>query len=239
MLSHLLEIRQRALIILMVFAVFFILFFFMAGDLFHAVVQPLISALPDGDSLIATQITSPVLTPVSLAANVAMLCTTPVALFHLWRFIAPGLYHNERHKLRGVIGISLVLFGMGVAFCFYLVLPFMFQFFAKAVPSGVKMMPDMTNAVEFITRMLLLFGLCFQVPLICLALVRLGWTDVIFLRQIRPYIIVAAFTLGMLLTPPDVLSQIMLALPLCLLYEFGILLAVWKGIAITSAEKLT
>jgi sec-independent protein translocase protein TatC len=237
MLSHLLEIRQRALIVLLVFAVFFILFFFMAGSLFHSLVKPLISALPYGDSLIATQITSSVLTPISLAANVAILCTTPVALFHLWRFTAPGLYHHERSKLRGVIGMSLLLFGLGVAFCFHLVLPFMFQFFAKALPPGVKMMPDMANALDFITRMLLLFGFCFQVPLICLTFVRLGWIDVIFLRQIRPYIIVAAFTLGMLLTPPDVLSQIMLALPLCLLYEFGILLAVWKGPEKVPAEK--
>lgn len=227
MLNHLLEIRQRALIVLGVFAGFFILFFIFASELFQTLVTPLVSALPIGDSLIATSITATVLTPVSLAGNVAMLVTTPIALFHLWRFAAPGLYHNERYRLRGVIFASMLLFCTGLIFCFYLVLPFMFQFFAKAVPLGVKMMPDMTNAMEFITRMLLLFGLCFQVPLVCLTLVRLQWIKIDVLRKIRPYVIVGAFIIGMLLTPPDVLSQVLLALPLCLLYELGILLAKW------------
>ncbi|HHF7347501.1 TPA: twin-arginine translocase subunit TatC [Legionella feeleii] len=225
MLSHLLELRKRALHIIITFFSFFLLFFFCANDLFHALISPLINALPKEYSLIATQITSPVLTPIKLAADAAMLCTAPFALLQLWCFVAPGLYRHERYNLRGALTGSLLLFVLGVLFCFYLVLPFMFQFFAKAVPLGVKFMPDMTYALDFITRMLLLFGFCFQVPLLCLTLVRLGWIDVHALKKVRPYVIVAAFTIGMLLTPPDVFSQIMLAVPLCLLYELGIILA--------------
>lgn len=228
MLDHLLEIRQRALIVLIMFAGFFILFFIFANELFQALVQPLVYALPMGDSLIATNITATVLTPISLAGDIAIISTTPVALFHLWRFVSPGLYQKERTHVRGIIVASLLLFCVGLAFCFYLVLPFMFQFFAKAVPAGVKMMPDMTNAMAFITRMLLLFGLCFQVPLVCLTLVRMQWVDIEALRKVRPYVIVMAFVVGMLLTPPDVLSQILLAVPLCLLYELGIILSKWS-----------
>lgn len=228
MLTHLIEIRQRALKILIVFSLFFVIFFIFAKELFHLLVMPLIYALPAENSLIATQITSAVLTPITLAANFALLCTAPFALLHLWRFVAPGLYQDERHKLSSFIFISVFLFAVGVLFCFYLVLPFMFQFFTHALPKGVKMMPDMANALEFITRMLLIFGICFQVPLICLSLVQMNWIDISALRQIRPYVIVAAFTIGMLLTPPDVLSQIALALPLCLLYELGIFFAYWQ-----------
>lgn len=228
MLSHLLELRKRALRVIIIFFSFFLLFFFCANDLFHAIISPLINALPKENSLIATQITSPVLTPIKLAADAAMLFTAPFALLQLWCFVAPGLYRYERYNLRGALMSSLLLFCLGVLFCFYLVLPFMFQFFAKAVPLGVKFMPDMTYALDFITRMLLLFGFCFQVPLLCLTLVRFGWIDIQVLKKVRPYIIVAAFTIGMLLTPPDVLSQIMLAVPLCLLYELGIILATYS-----------
>jgi len=184
-------------------------------------------ALPSQDSLIATQITSPLLTPIKLAADAAILGTAPFALLQAWRFASPGLYQHEKATIRwGIIG-SMLLYCAGVLFCFYLVLPFMLQFFVHAVPTGVRLMPDMTYAIDFITRMLLLFGLCFQVPLLCLLCVRLQLVQLTTLKTMRPYIIVAAFTLGMLLTPPDVLSQIMLAIPLCMLYETGIILAVF------------
>lgn len=225
MLTHLLELRRRALYILLCFSGLFLLFFFMAGDLFHALISPLLSALPNQDGLIATQITSPIVTPLKLAADAAMVLSTPFALYHLWRFISPGLHKNEQNQFRGAIVLSVLLFFCGVTFCFYLVLPFMFQFFAHALPKGVRFMPDMAYALDFITRMLLLFGLCFQIPLITLLLVRLKIIDVLTLKKIRPYIIVGAFITGMLLTPPDVFSQIMLALPLCLLYELGIILS--------------
>ena len=225
MLIHLIELRRRALSTLLWFTALFLLFFFMATDLFTLLVAPLLHSLPNQEGLIATQITSPVFTPLKLAADAAMLFSAPIALYHLWHFISPGLYKNEQEQLRGAIILSTLLFLFGVLFCFYLVLPFMFQFFAHALPKGVRLMPDMTNALDFITRMLLLFGLSFQVPLVCLILVRMNIIELMTLTKIRPYIIVGAFIIGMLLTPPDVFSQVMLALPLCLLYEVGIILA--------------
>jgi sec-independent protein translocase protein TatC len=229
MLTHLFELRRRSIYILLWFGSLFLLFFFLANDLFQALVSPLLKTLSKHEELIATQIGSPVFTPLKLAADAALLFSAPFALFQLWRFISPALYKNEQRTLRMALFLSLLLFVLGVLFCFYLVLPFMFQFFAHALPKGVHYMPDMTYALDFITRMLLLFGCCFQVPLICFMLVRLTIIDVSTLKKIRPYIIVAAFIIGMILTPPDVLSQIMLAVPLCLLYELGIILAVVKA----------
>lgn len=227
MLNHLLELRHRSLHILICFGLFFTLFFFLANDLFQAIISPLLHTLTDQEQLIATQITSPVFTPLKLAADVALLLTTPFALFHFWRFISPGLYKKEQNTLRATLILSLFLFLAGVFFCFYVVLPLMFQFFVHAIPKGVRYMPDMTYALDFITHMLLLFGLCFQVPLVCFVLVQLQVVDIATLKKMRPYVIVGAFIVGMLLTPPDVFSQIMLAVPLCLLYEIGIIFAVY------------
>lgn len=226
MLMHLLELRRRLLYVILMFAGSFILFFFFAPNLFHQLVSPLLEALPKSEPLIATQITTPLLIPIQLAADAAMLCTAPFALLQLWYFAAPGLYQRERYGFGCTLMGSLLLFCIGVLFCFYMVLPLMLKFFATAVPPGVRLMPDITYAVDFITRMLLLFGGCFQVPLLCLFLVYVKLITVATLRTIRPYIIVSSFILGMLLTPPDVLSQIMLAVPLCLLYELGIMLAI-------------
>jgi sec-independent protein translocase protein TatC len=207
------------------FIALFLLFFFFAPNLFHQLVAPLLHVLPAHDPLIATHITTPLLIPIKLAADAAILCTTPYALLQIWWFASPGLYQREQSTLRWAILGSILLFVMGVLFCFYVVLPFMLQFFAQAVPPGVRFMPDITYAVDFITRMLMLFGICFQVPLVCVFLVYLQLISVATLKRVRPYIIVAAFIIGMLLTPPDVLSQVMLAGPLCLLYELGIMLA--------------
>lgn len=227
MLIHLIELRHRTLCTLIWFGVLFLLFFFYANELFAALMHPLVKILPNHEGLIATRITAPVLTPLKLAGNAAMLFSAPCALYHLWRFMSPGLYQQEQKLLRSTLVLSFILFLAGVLFCYYLILPFMFQFFFHSLPKDVLFMPDMTNAMDFITRMLLLFGLCFQVPLICRVLVRSKIVDIMLLKKIRPYIIVSAFTIGMLLTPPDVLSQIMLALPLCVLYELGIIFAVF------------
>ncbi len=225
MLSHLIDCRRRLLQIVACFILLFIVFFFLAPHLFQLIIKPLLKTLPTPDSLIATQITTPLFTPIKLAMDAAIIGTTPFALIHIWYFVTPGLYRHERQQLRWTLISSVILFCTGVLFAFYLVLPFMFQFFTKALPIHVKFMPDMGNAVDFIMHMLLIFGLCFQVPLICLLSVRLQLVNITTLIGIRPYITVIAFIVGMLLTPPDVISQIMLAIPLCLLFELGILLA--------------
>lgn len=230
MLVHLIELRRRVIHSVVFYIGAFVIFFSLAPNLFYMLVSSLLAILPGQDSLVATQITAPLLTPIKLAADAALLCTMPYILLQTWLFAAPGLYRQERRAFGFAIVGSLALFFLGLLFGFYFVLPFMFEFFAHALPKGVRLLPDMAYAVDFITRMLLIFGLCFQVPLICLLLVRLQLLNITTLKMIRPYIIVAAFTIGMLLTPPDVLSQLMLAIPLCLLYEIGILLARWTSL---------
>lgn len=225
MLLHLIELRRRILRVLVVFIVLFLLFFFCAPYLFHQVVSPLLKILPLKGSLIATQITTPLFVPIQLAMDAAMFCTAPYALLQIWLFVAPGLYSGERRRLQWAMISSLILFLMGVLFCFYVVLPFMLNFFLNAVPDGVRLMPDITDAVDFITRMLLLFGFSFQIPLLCVLMVSIGLVSVSTLKIIRPYVIVIAFILGMILTPPDVFSQILMAVPLCMLYELGIVFA--------------
>lgn len=227
MLHYLLELRQRTLYVVLWFSALFVIFFFIAGDLYHVLVYPLSHLLSQQQSLIATNITSPVLTPINVAMDTALFLSIPFALYQLWRFISPGLYAQERHRIRGLMNISIGLFIMGVVFCYYLVLPLMFQLFISALPKQVRLMPDMASTVEFITHMLILFGLCFQIPVVCVLAICMRWASIHTLKKIRPYMIVLAFILGMLLTPPDVLSQIMLAIPLCLLYELGLIMAIY------------
>lgn len=236
MLNHLLELRQRAIQLCCCFGALFLILFYFSAELYSALVYPLLQQLPDHQGIVATRITSPVFTPIQLAVNTAMLCSTPIALFHLWRFISPGLYQTERHFLRGLLAVSFSLFLLGILFCYFFILPWMFQLFANSLPKGVRLMPDMAYTLDFITRMLLVFGLCFQVPLICLILVRLQWLSLSSLQEFRPYAIVSAFIIGMLLTPPDVLSQIMLAVPLCILYELGIVLVKLFPQSLTQAK---
>ena len=162
MLQSLLELRQRILAVLVFFCTLFILFFLGANPLFLFIIKPLQNALSPNSALIATQVTSTVLIPLTMAANASFLCTTPFALIQLWYFAAPGLYQREKRFFILVAGGSLLLFIIGIVFCFILVLPLMFQFFAQALPEGVKLMPDITSSTALITRMLWLFGISFQ-----------------------------------------------------------------------------
>ena len=223
MLFHLIELRKRILKVLVVFAGCFILLFLFANDLFQFIIGPLIKVLPEGSTVIATQVASPLITPIHLALNVAILLCTPYALFQTWMFISPGLYQEEKTPLKRFLGLGLLMFIIGAGFCFYIVLPFILKFFVNALPKGVQYFPDMNNVISFINQMIITFGLVFQLPLVCLAGVHLGWFSAKSLKLFRPYFIVSSFIIGMLLTPPDVLSQLLLALPMCLLYEIGIL----------------
>lgn len=221
----LVELRQRCIYVCLWFMLFFLIFFFVANELFYFLIRPLLIIKSAPTYLLATQITSPLVTPLGLAADASFLCTTPFALFQLWRFCKPGLYIKERLILRWVSFFSITLFFIGVAFCYYMILPWMLYYFANNVPKGVHYLPEISSAVDFITRMLLIFGICFQMPLVSWLLVKLGLLSYQQISNLRPYFIVSAFIIGMLLTPPDVLSQILLAIPLCFLFEFGLLLA--------------
>lgn len=224
-LSHYLyELRKRLIYTLYIYGTLLILFFFFAQDLFHLITLPVLKALPNKQPLIATNLTASFLTPINLAANLALVCTLPFGLLQIWQFIVPGLYAKERMSLQKIILLSVSLFCIGILFCFFIVLPILIHFFINSLPKEVQLLPDITLIVNFIIRILLLFGLCFQVPLICVFLAKINLLSYEAQKSFRPYAIVGAFIIGMLFTPPDILSQITLAIPLCLLYELGLLL---------------
>lgn len=223
--SLLIEIRKRVLHILVVFLGLCGLFFYFSAQIFHLYLLPLQHLLAVPHHLIATQITAPLITPLTMAVNLAVLTTIPYGLWQFWRFAAPALYRAERHTLGFVFSGSIGLFCVGILFGYFFILPFMFQCMIHAVPRDVVLLPDISSVTHFITGILIVFGLSFQIPLICILLVHMNWLRVEQYSALRPYIIVIAFTLGMLLTPPDVLSQILLAIPLWGLYESGVYLA--------------
>ena len=225
MLSHALELRQRLLRVLFFFILFFVLFFCFSQDVFRMVVAPLLEVLPTNSALISTQMTGPLFVPLRLAVDLALFCSILVLLVELWAFGAPGLYRRECVVWGLYCLISAVWFFLGALFCFYIILPFFFDLMIHASPRDVRFMPDISSVIEFIIQSLLVFGLCFQLPLVVVVMVRLQWVSLKTLSMIRPYVIVLAFVVGMLLTPPDVLSQIMLAVPFWMLYEVGVLCA--------------
>jgi len=188
--------------------------------------DPLLRFLPEGSSLIATQVTAPFLVPLKLTFFIALCISFPYVLYQLWRFIAPGLYAAERKNITPMICIGVVLFYLGLLFAYYVVLPLIFAFTVQSAPLGVQVMTDISAYLDFVLAILLAFGICFQTPLVIVGLSRLGIVNVATLKQKRPYIIVGAFIIGMLLTPPDIFSQTLLAIPLCLLFEVGIW---WAG----------
>jgi sec-independent protein translocase protein TatC len=181
--------------------------------------------LPASQHLIATHITTPIITPLSLAMNLALFGTCPYGIWQIWRFVAPALYPIERKKLSLLLTTSLALFGLGCLFCYVFILPCMFQCMIQAVPKEVLLLPDIGSVTNFTTEMFIIFGCSFQIPLLCLLLIHMNILSIEQCRSIRPYAIVAAFIIGMILTPPDVMAQILLALPLWGLYEAGILLS--------------
>jgi len=226
MLNHGLELRRRLFGVILFFSVCFVICFYYSQELLAILVHPLVAQLSDPhDALIITHVTAPLLAPLQLALDGAFLCTLPFVLLSSWRFISPGLYQNERHIFACLLITSLSLFVFGLLFCFYVVLPNLFYVIVHSRPEGVLLMPDMTESIGFIVYFLVLFGFCFQLPLLLVILVYTHLLTLSTLGQIRPYVIVAAFVVGMLLTPPDVLSQVMLAIPLCFLYELGIVLS--------------
>jgi len=219
------ELRKRLLKALFVFVCLFGLFFLCSGQMFHWYMLPLRHFLPAPHHMIATHITTPVVTPITMAGNVSLLFTTPYALWQLWCFTAPALYRTERRRWGWLLCGSMGLFGLGCLFCYVFILPFMFQCMIQAVPKEVLLLPDIQSVTHFITQMMILFGVSFQIPLVCFLLLHMKIISIAQCQAWRPYIIVTAFLLGMLLTPPDVMAQILLAIPLWGLYESGILLA--------------
>ncbi len=225
LLSHLREFRNRMLrIVVAVLGGFLVLYPF-RDTLYGWISGPLQEVLPEDASMIATQVASPFLIPMKLALVAAIFLTIPYILYQVWAFVAPGLYRHERRMVWPLLLSSTALFYLGAAFAYLVVFPIAFRFFAFVAPEGVRMMTDIREYLSFVLTMFFAFGAAFQVPIATILIVRTGLATKEDLAAKRPYVIVVAFVAGMMLTPPDVLSQVLLAVPVWLLYEVGILLA--------------
>lgn len=220
--AHLLELRSRLLRILVVILVVFAGLFTFANDIYNLVSIPLLQALPEGSQMIATDVASPFLTPFKLVLVGSIFIAIPYILGEFWGFIAPGLYSHEKRLLLPVLFSSIFLFYAGIAFAYFVVFPLMFNFFSAAGPIGVAYTPDISRFLDTVLKLFFAFGLAFEIPIATLILIHTGATSAQSLAQKRPYIIVACFVVGMLLTPPDPISQCLMALPMWLLFEIGI-----------------
>ncbi|MDQ6645656.1 MAG: twin-arginine translocase subunit TatC [Pseudomonadota bacterium] len=225
--SHLLELRTRLLKAMACVLLILLTLVPFANQLYTLLAAPLVSRLPQGAHLIATEVTSPFLTPLKLALFTALFISMPMILYQLWAFVSPGLYAKEKRLARPLLAASLILFYMGCAFAFFLVLPAAFRFLAAVTPQGVSMMTDITHYLDFVVLIFFAFGLCFEVPVAVVVLAVVGVVDLARLRSSRRYAIVGAFAIAAVITPPDITSMMMLAIPMCLLYELGILAVRW------------
>ena len=225
LISHLVELRDRLLRGILAILVIAVCLLPFANDLYLILSEPLLKHLPETSSMIATEVASPFLAPFKLTLTAAMMLAMPVLLYQLWAFIAPGLYQHERRIVFPLMFASTVLFILGVLFAYYAVFPLIFGFLTQAAPEGVAVMTDISHYLNFVLKMFFAFGLAFEVPIATLLLIWSGATTVESLKDKRPYVIVGAFVIGMMLTPPDVISQTLLALPMWLLFELGLLCA--------------
>lgn len=220
--SHLLELRDRLLRVVLAVLVLFLCLAPFANDLYTAVARPMVAALPEGATMIATQIASPFLTPFKLSLVAAIFLAMPYILFQAWGFIAPGLYQHERRLALPLVASSIVLFYLGMAFAYFIVFPLVFAFLTGVTPEGVQNAPDISYYLDFLLTLFFAFGIAFEVPIATILLVWAGIMTPDQLSGKRPYVIVGAFVIGMFLTPPDIISQTLLALPMWVLFELGV-----------------
>lgn len=224
LLSHLIELRSRLLIIAISVVVVFICMLPFSRDIFTVISDPLREVLP-GNAMIATAVASPLLTPFKLTFFAALFLVMPIVLFQVWTFIAPGLYKKEKRFAIPLFMTSMLLFYSGIAFAYFVVFPLMFGFFTSVAPEGVEVQTDIAQFLDFITTIVFAFGIAFEVPVATVLVVWAGLTDTKKLGKARPYVFLMAFVAGMFLTPPDIISQTLLAVPVYLLYELGIIMS--------------
>jgi len=236
LLEHVIELRSRILRTLLVVVVLFVPTYYFANDIYQFVAAPLLAHLPDQSSMIATEVASPFLTPFKLAIVTAIFAAIPFILHQAWSFVSPGLYLHEKRFALPLLVSSVSLFYAGVAFAYFLVFPIIFQFFASITPTGVLMMTDINRYLDFVLTMFFAFGFTFEIPIAVLLMVWTGVTTPDRLAAARPYVIVGCFVVAMLLTPPDLLSQLLLAIPMWMLYEIGIWIARLVGRRTAEAE---
>ena len=227
--SHLIELRTRLLRCIYVFVPIFLALVYFAGDLYDVLAYPMMQALPQGSKMIATGVVAPFFIPMKVAAMAAFMVALPYLLYQAWAFVAPGLYAHEKRFVLPLIISSTLLFFIGMAFCYFFVFKGVFAFIAKFAPVSITVAPDIENYFNFVLGMFLAFGLAFETPVVVVVLVRAGIVSIATLQEIRRYVIVGAFVVAAVVTPPDVASQLSLAIPLCLLYELGILFARFIG----------
>ena len=223
--SHLLELRSRLLKVIILFSVLSIIRIPVAAEIYSFVAEPLVATLPAGTSMIATGVASPFMAPIKLVLYVALLFTMPWLFIQLWMFISPGLYENEKSFTAPLMASTIILFFCGVSFAFFIVCPIIFKFFIGMAPSSIQVMTDINEYLGFIFKLVFAFGIAFEIPVATVLLVNSKIVTKTSLTKARPYLIVVFLIIGMLLTPPDIFSQLFLAFPMWLLFEIGILLS--------------
>lgn len=223
--SHLVELRFRLIRVLLVLFLGFLPCAFFARELYSFLAFPLLEKLPQGGQMIATEVVTPFFIPMKVALMVAFLVTLPHTLYQVWAFVAPGLYSHEKRLFLPLVFVSSLLFFTGMAFAYFAVLPLVFEFIVYFAPEGVAVMTDISEYLGFVLSMFLAFGITFEVPVFVLILIRTGLVSIEKMKSVRRFVLVGAFIIGAIFTPPDVMSQILLAVPLYLLYELGIILA--------------
>ena len=230
--SHLVELRQRLMRAVGVVLVLFLIFVFWpgAGAIYDFLAVPLMSALPEGSKMIATGVITPFMVPMKVTALAAFVVALPFVLYQAWAFVAPGLYEEEKRLALPLVVASTVLFVAGMAFCYYFVFRSVFAFIHDFAPKSITPAPDIDAYFSFVLTMFLAFGVTFEIPIVVILLVRMGIVTVEKLKDARPYVIVGAFVVAAVVTPPDVLSQFMLAVPMCILYEAGLFFARFVGV---------
>jgi sec-independent protein translocase protein TatC len=225
LIKHLIELRDRLLRAMLAIAIVFLPLFYFSQELYTLVAKPLMDSLPAGTSMIATDVTSPFLVPFKLTLYVSILLAMPLILHQAWAFISPGLYRHEKRFGLPLLASSIVLFYAGVAFAYFVVFPVLFGFFTAIAPEGVAVMTDISRYLDFVITLFIAFGVAFELPIAILLMVWSGVTTVESLKEKRPYVVVGCFVVGMLLTPPDIISQTLLAVPMWLLFEAGLMVA--------------
>ncbi len=224
LIAHLVELRNRLLKAVISVLVVFVCLVYFAQDLYHWLATPLLEAMPAGSQMIATDVASPFFAPFKLTMVISFFVAIPVVLYQVWGFIAPGLYKNEKRLIAPLLISSSLLFYAGIAFAYFVVFPIAFSFFTQIAPDDVVISTDISSYLNFVLKLFFAFGLSFEIPVAIVLMCWTGITDAQSLRAKRPYVIVGVFVLGMLLTPPDIISQTLLALPMWLLFEFGVII---------------
>jgi len=223
--SHLLELRSRLIKVIICLGVLFVAGIPFASEIYGFVASPLLTILPEGSSMIATQVTSPFMAPIKLVLFAALLVTMPYLFYEVWMFMSPGLYKNEKTFVAPLMATTIILFAAGIAFAYFIVCPIIFKFFIASAPNSIQIMTDISQYLNFVIKLVFAFGIAFEIPIATFLLVKSGIVKKELLIKSRPYLIILFFVIGMLLTPPDIFSQLFLALPMWILFELGLLIS--------------